>query len=136
MAKSPARSLRTDSESVHSAPSWFHRLAVRQVIAALLIAGLAWATSPPWLGSVPDSLVYAGEFREARAVIDRIEQFRRAQGLLPADLCALNLPCEESAHLHYDRNDAGYFLWFGAPTHGLFASLTYESSTKSWHVGH
>ena len=136
MAKTPGRSVQADSESVYSAPPWFHRLAARQVIATLLIAGLAWVTSPLWLGYLPDSVVYSRELREAGGVIDRIEQFHQAQGHFPADLCALSLPCDESSHLHYDRNDAGYLLWFGAPTHGFFASLTYESSTKSWHVGH
>ena len=102
----------------------------------MAIAGLTWVTSPLWLGYLPDSLLYAGDFRKARGVIDRIEQFHQAKGLFPPDLCALNLPCDESADLHYDRGNEGYLLWFGAPTHGFFASLTYESSTKSWHVGH
>jgi hypothetical protein len=136
MAKSPVRSVQADSESVYSAPSWFRRLAFRQVIAALTIAGLAWVASPLWLGYLPDSLVYFGEFREARGVIERIEQYQQAKGLFPTDLCALSLPCEESAHLHYDRNDGGYVLWFGAPSHGFFATLTYGSDTKSWQVGH
>ncbi len=137
MAKSPARlSVQGEPELVYSAPSWFRRLAVRQVIAALAIAALAWVTSPFWLGYLPDALVYFRDLREARAVIDRIEQFHRAKGLFPADLCALNLPCDESADFQYDRNNEGYVLWFSAPTHGFFATLTYEPSTKSWHVRH
>jgi hypothetical protein len=111
-------------------------VAVPQIVAALAIAVLAWVTSPMWLGDLPDSLVYRRELREARGVIDRIEQFQRAQGLFPTDLCALDLPCAESAHLHYDRGNSGYLLWFAAPTHGFDASLTYESNTKSWHVSH
>jgi hypothetical protein len=136
MAKSPARSLRADSASVLSAPVWFRRLAVRHVVAVLAFAALAWVASPFWLGYLPDSFVYVQELRAARRVIDRIEAFHQAQGLFPADLCALDLPCDESADLHYDRSDGGYLLWFGAPTHGFFASLTYDSSTKSWHGGH
>jgi hypothetical protein len=137
MAKSPARwSGQAEPESVYSAPSWLRRLAVRQVVAALAIAALAWVTSPRWLGYLPDSLVYFRDLREARGMIDRIEQVHRVEGRFPTDLCALNLPCDESADFHYDRNDGGYVLWFSAPTHGFFATLTYEPSTKSWHVGH
>jgi hypothetical protein len=104
------------------------------VVALLVAAAGVVVTSRMWLGCLPDSLVYRGEYREAREVIKRIDDFASASHALPADLCVLGLPCDESAHLHYEPNNRGYVLWFAAPTHGFFCALAYDSITRTWEV--
>jgi hypothetical protein len=104
------------------------------VVALLIAAALVVASSRLWLRYLPDSLVSHGHFREAREVIKRIDDFALARHALPADLCVLGLPCDESAPLHYEPDNGGYSLWFGAPTYGFFCALVYDSTTRSWHV--
>jgi hypothetical protein len=124
----------SDAESVYEAPRWLRRVRVWHVVALVSAAAIVAVTSRLWLGCLPDSLVYRGEFREARAVIKRIDDFALARHALPADLCALGLPCDESAPLHYEPNNGGYSLWFSAPTHGFFCALAYDSISRTWHV--
>jgi len=109
---------------------------MRHIVAIALAAALVWASSFLWLRYLPDSLVYFWDLREARGTIERIETFRHARGVPPADLCALNLPCDESAHLQYSAKGDNYVLWFGAGTYGFFATLGYDSSSKGWTVSH
>ncbi len=125
----------SEPETVFSAPPWFRRVAIRHVMVAGAVAVFAWLSAPLWVRYLPDSLVYSGEFREARRAIEKIERFRRASGVLPPDLCTFDLPCDESAPLQYNPTKDGYSLSFGAGTHGFFSSLIYESGTQRWHVG-
>jgi len=118
-------------DGVHRAPRWLRRLEARHVVGGVIAVMLALVSSPLWLRYVPESLVYCGEFREARTVIKRIDDFTLARGNLPQDLCALGLPYDESAPLHYQTTSGGYELWFGTPTHGFFSALVYD---RTWRV--
>ena len=117
------------------ARGWLRRFRVRQVITALAVVVLVWLSSPIWLRLFPATTVYFWKVREARGVIDKIENFRRTTGSLPPDLCTFGLRCDEAAPLYYDVRKDQYVLWFSAPIYGFFTSLIYESGSMTWHEG-
>jgi hypothetical protein len=96
---------------------------------------LAWLTSPIWLRIFPATTVYFLEIRKAGGVIEQIENRRRTNGSLPADLCAIGLRCDEAAPLYYGVRDDHYVISFGTPIFGFFTRLIYESETRTWHEG-
>jgi hypothetical protein len=107
---------------------------VQAILVVASLASLGFLSSPLWLRYLPDSLVYHHDIKEAKSVIMRIDEFNRANGTLPPDLCALGLQCDERAHLQYSINHGGYTLSFAVPTHGFFDMLRYDSVSGEWHV--
>lgn len=84
---------------------------------------------------VPDAWIYASEFRDAHAAIDRIEAFRKARGSLPGTLQDIGRPDDEGGPLYYTRfSEDHYTVSFAAPTHGFFGTYVYDSTTQTWHV--
>jgi hypothetical protein len=115
----------------------FLQLKIRyiQVVLGIALLGLlGFLSSPLWLRYLPDSLVYSKEFREARKAVKRIDDFYRAKSVLPADLCLLDLQCDESAPIQYTPTETGYELSFSTATHGFFSCLVYESVSGKWHI--
>ncbi len=70
------------------------------------------------------------EYRQANALIGAIEQFKSAQGRLPANLSELPTPySSESSPVFYQVTHDGYEVWFGR---SLGESYTYDSLSRSW----
>ncbi len=107
--------------------SRIHMAIAGGVLAAILVICAA--------ALVPDSWVYASEFRDAHDVIDKIEAFRKTWGSLPESLLDIGRPDDEGGPLYYTRySEDHYRVSFAAPTHGFFGSYVYDSETQMWNV--
>lgn len=69
--------------------------------------------------------------QEGDVIVQKVEQYRQANGRLPENLREMGLPESESGPLYYDKSTDGqnYTISFGT---ALGESTTYHSETKEW----
>ena len=94
-------------------------------LAALAVVTFSAPTEPGWTSQI----WYRAEYRASSDLIERVEDFRRREGRLPASLGDLGVLESEECPCYRRISTADYRVWFGTV---LGESLTYDSGAQAW----
>lgn len=93
------------------------------------------AIFPPFLilRLAPNSWLYSKQFREAAAIISKIEKYKEDHKVYPENLSALGIAEREDGPYYYNlREDGTFRVWFSGGG-SFFACQTYNSTTREWY---
>jgi hypothetical protein len=97
--------------------------AVLLLAVALILPG---STRTAWVSQ----LWHHSDYTASEDMIQRIEDFRRRQGWLPASLVEIGMRPSEVCPCYRLTSASNYEVWFGTV---LGESLIYDSETRAWH---